>query len=953
MNSPNYRFWISSDRKLKIEFWLEYSTERMFCSVRYLISRLDQLETLRQLEISDPESIYKEISGYVTETPVEIKHEYIDGYKIQGSFHLEYLNLTVAEKSTAVWADLYYGYHEFLHFEGVMAHFDRFDPGPPIPVIPDDPIDDDIPDPTVEISETIISDQSDFDLFPYVQMQFWPKPSNNEIKFNFIQYDYFAGKNLYKILSDIKSSNNPEQRQSMLNACLDFINSSDEYYQQWSDVPFPFSLYPAIYDILVDDGYKGKGLMIDILDVLGLELEIFGLWVGDNTYKMTLDQIWQNYFALQIIQGYQEEQYVLLNKTIIIANVINQLFENISPPSDLPVSALTDLLRATIVLPDSVFPLPPFNPASPPIVSSTTGWIRPFALGFLQMVKQRLKGYALGEIARIENVAGGERKEVVRRHLNRHKESQKHETNSENSNDQKISDLSRDFNSEIKKTIGQTIYNSDYSNLDISYGPMIINGYSSVSVDPQAPSQDVLLEYAKSVLTKTVSRIKESVYKLRATSLLNESEETVSSLFDNANNSSAYRGIYRWLNKIYQAQVVNYGNRLILEIAIENPAATYKNRKKNLNNQQVQKPVSPESLGITEFTKVTPDNYVQLCSLYNVVDIEIPPEATQIVSEIISSGDSQKMIQLPDGYKATNATISYAFLDAGVKSIDGLIGNQPLSIPNPPVNGSKPVTLNNEVNTLPVIFSNSIVISSPPEILNQFVATIEVECVLGSNKMEEWQLKTYNQIVAAYQRQLNAYYDTIDHIPNTESMNPAMIREIILSELKYNCENLLIDIYYSMVGFPIDDQIEKDLTTNDFIYMQFFNMIFEWNEMSYTLSESYSSSNNLQRVFLQNYTDSLQPFLQASVANVLLPIKPDFNLSALYYLSTGLIFEDNKNFVPILSSELNIVSALKKLNNYETITSISKWDVTIPTSMQVIQDVEELEFIEQDIIIEE
>src|SRR5690606_23845201 len=75
------------------------------------------------------------------------------------------------------------------------------------------------------------------------------------------------------------------------------------------------------------------------------------------------------------------------------------------------------VLEAHVLLPRPAFPLPPAHAPTLSTTPTSLGWMEPYAIGDLQLVKQRLLRYVPGEIARIDNVMRGERREVTRREM--------------------------------------------------------------------------------------------------------------------------------------------------------------------------------------------------------------------------------------------------------------------------------------------------------------------------------------------------------------------------------------------------------------------------------------------------------------------------------------------------------------------------------------------------------
>ena len=362
-------------------------------------------------------------------------------------------------------------------------------------------------------------------------------------------------------------------------------------------------------------------------------------------------------------------------------------------------------------------------------------------------------------------------------------------------------------------------------------------------------------------------------------------------------------------------------------------------------DEPLRKPIPPAKLGITEFTKVTRDNYAHLSSIYQVSNVLPPPAATRTISDFVANGDAYKLIPIPENYQAATALLNAAFNADSEILIEGLIGTKKFEVNSSSVEPSNP-TLNNEINSIVLAVTSTISLASPPFQVDDYILTVDISCDLVEEVYVSWQIKMYNEILAGYEKLKDEYYENAPSGQgNEEGSNPDLNRQIEQTNLKYGCENLLLNIYYELVGFPANDPVQIDIDTNESLYKQFFNQALEWDEMTYAFSEHSSSARNLDRTFAQGGEDSLQPFLQAQTANVLIPVRPSFNLKLLYFLTTGLIWKGKTPFVPILNSDLLIAFALKELHHSSIQPAENAWDVLVPTSMQIIQESDELPII--------
>ncbi|HBE30227.1 MAG TPA: hypothetical protein DD990_02465 [Cyanobacteria bacterium UBA11368] len=116
--------------------------------------------------------------------------------------------------------------------------------------------------------------------------------------------------------------------------------------------------------------------------------------------------------------------------------------------------------------------------------------------------------------------------------------------------------------------------------------------------------------------------------------------------------------------------------------------------------------------------------------------------------------------------------------------------------------------------------------------------------------------------------------------------------------------------------------------------------------MTYQLSPSFQeqvSPEEFTTTALNYYslTDSIfTNFLQAESARVLLPVRHNYTMLVLYYLSSGMMWSGENSLTPTNEKYVSIVNELKTLPELDCECKyVSKpWEITIPTSMIMLQD---------------
>ncbi|TXT39007.1 MAG: hypothetical protein FD135_2492 [Comamonadaceae bacterium] len=551
---------------------------------------------------------------------------------------------------------------------------------------------------------------------------------------------------------------------------LQFIDGEPPYQGDFvghmADLSGPLSQFPQVLAQLPVPQSDAQGwytLASEHLTQLLARDALAWDYFDSTDYAQVLDRVWQSYFALVITLGYDTALLDEFTRTLRLAHVIevallpwvNATATTDTHPELLSVAQLQTLLQASPALPAQVFPLPPAASAhlSPP--SANAGWIEPYAIGDLHMVRQRLLRYQSGEIAHIENVMRGERREVT--HKRTHRQLDQHKQTSAEmqvlQND--AADERSNLQEEARKTVAETTETNQYNKFTSSYGPptqATLDGSWSKTLQAGAnPGLDDTTRFARDILNKTVNRISRSVSQTRSSSTMSQTEDSVLSLIDNTAGTHSLRAVYRWLNKVYEACVVNYGQRLMMEFMVDQPAASFIAQEHALAGQRWVKPVPPLQLGLASFEDVSPSNYARLGALYGVLDLEPPPLARRIASATLRSGE-EKLIAIAAGYCATQAFVNYVSTPAGLPTPVVLVGRQAFSAANP----AGTATLSGEDNCVPVSVLDYLPSFSPPSDA-QVLVNVEITCIPSARCLDQWRIRIYASIVRAYEERLAAY----------------------------------------------------------------------------------------------------------------------------------------------------------------------------------------------------
>ena len=397
--------------------------------------------------------------------------------------------------NTAIFADIRYGMKgqaDEHHFEGVMVACPTrgpvLPPGPcpphPKPIDPDGPVDPVEPLP-------IINSHPE-ELFPYVYVRSWLKITAEDLLYGFVQYNGVSPPSSL-FFADLVQARN-QSRDAAQALALQFIDGEAPYQGDFigrmETLTGPVVQFPRILDQLPRPDGKPQEWLDKAHAAVAHWLTSYGLtWTffESSAYVQTLDRVWQSYFALVIILGHDTALLDALTRTLRLAHLVTVSLQphaqsadasaEPSQPPALPLNTpmsmahIAALLKATVVLPAQVFPLPSMQSAaySPPL--ARMGWIEPYALGDLQMVRQRLLRYQSGEIARIENVMCGERREVTHKRTHRQVDTQKQTTAEMQILQNDAADERSNLQEESRKTVAETVETNQYNKFTSSYGP--------------------------------------------------------------------------------------------------------------------------------------------------------------------------------------------------------------------------------------------------------------------------------------------------------------------------------------------------------------------------------------------------------------------------------------------------------------------------------------------------
>ena len=299
-------------------------------------------------------------------------------------------------------------------------------------------------------------------------------------------------------------------------------------------------------------------------------------------------------------------------------------------------------------------------------------------------------------------------------------------------------------------------------------------------------------------------------------------------------------------------------------------------------------------------TDITRENYLFWASKYGAQDIGTPPPTVLLASgskkapdQMPTAGDrliSSDLLDVPitDGYLAQSAIVNvYGETQAGMHQVIVQIQDQQGTYIEPGDDAS-PFTL----RLLP---SPAVNVSINSVGFHNYEVLAVVLCTLSAERFQEWQFKTFNSIMGAYEDEKGRFDQAVaeariearsDPIGGT---NPFSNRETEQTELKKACISLLtgqrFDLFDAVardvppLGYPEIDFVEAQA---EGAYIQIFEQSFEWNNMTY-LFYPYFWGKKDEWPTISQFTDDdplFTRFLRAGAARVQVPVRLGFESSS-------------------------------------------------------------------------
>jgi len=582
-------------------------------------------------------------------------------------------------------------------------------------------------------------------------------------------------------------------------------------------------------------------------------------------------------------------------------------------------------------------------------VPSTHGTVAPAGIGDLLVVKQFLKRYEARELAHVENVLKGEFKEREHRRARTTEETITSETEEkrEEEHDQQTTERF-----ELKSESSQ-IQKEDTSlkiglALSGKYGPVVeFKASTDFALNSsKEEASKIATSYSKDITTRATSRVSERRREERILKTIEVFEEKNTHGIDNKSGQGHVIGQYQWIDKIYEAQVFNYGKRLLFDIMLPEPAAFLLHATSSQPKAGVDL-IKPQPFTLTP-ADLSEWNYVYYIQQYEVVGVSAPPKPYVTLSKAFEgkgNGDDDVTkaaeIPVPDGYQAVSAFVSAWYNRTSGGTIDVSLGTQMNRFSD---NGAWNLTMNNEVG--------SIQFSMKTHHATELAVGVEVHCQRTQTALDDWKLKTHVAILQAFQKQLRDYEEKLAALEvqaaqQIQGRNPLENEQLIRTELKKGAISVFTAQHYDLFGaiavspegYPQLDLPEADAEGK---YIRFFEQAFEWEQMMYFFYPYFwgRKANWLKRALLQDVDPVFAEFIKAGSARIVVSVRPGFEKAVAHFLETAQVWDGGD--LPDTTSPL-YVSIIEEIRERDKapgseVAQGDPWDVRLPTTLILLRD---------------
>ncbi len=605
----------------------------------------------------------------------------------------------------------------------------------------------------------------------------------------------------------------------------------------------------------------------------------------------------------------------------------------------------------------------------------TVGELKPIGKTDLLIVEQQLVRYQGGDVAHIENVLQGETRSREHTRTTRTEEYRAYEEETEKEEERHLETTDRfELQRETEETVKRESNLETGLSISASYGSVlqVDSNLDYALENSEERSQRSATEFSREVVDKSVSKFSEKIREKRETRVIEEYVEKNFHGFEGGHEHTI--GVYQWVDKVYEAQVFNYGQRDIYDMVVPEPGVfLWEALSVNLE----------ESLGLAKprpFTRrprqIRRYNYGRYVKRYQVTDVEPPPEEFIYKSESYgkppeaeeaSTSDTHSQsanVEIPPDYEAiqpAHLTVQAIAKDAAVEGRMGMIFGTYIAsmiISGSGIDSSWHWALFHSLDESLPNAGGSLPLGIIADKVAAYNVNLQIKCKCKNRAYREWQLETHTKIMQAYLARKSEYEEKLAAHAIQEGVeitgrNPGLNRKFEKNELKKICISLISQQYFDDFnaieegthGMP---QVNRERAEIEGPYIRFFEHAFEWENLAFALypyfwgrkAESDGAEEtavNLwkERLRFQDADPAYVDFVTAGAARVVVPVRRGFENAVDHFRLTGEIWEGGElpgitddTYLPMVDEMRERLGAPDGKDPWG-----EPWYVTVPTSL--------------------
>jgi hypothetical protein len=580
-------------------------------------------------------------------------------------------------------------------------------------------------------------------------------------------------------------------------------------------------------------------------------------------------------------------------------------------------------------------------------IPHTRGDVTPAGIADLLVVKQQLIGYEAADVAHIENVLRGESKEREHTRRRETEEITFVETELTTTEERELESTSRfELSRETSTTINEDASLKAGLTVSGKYGPTVefsASAEGSVSRSKEEATKTAA-SFSQDVTERSATKVTERILERSSLRVTNEVIEKNAHRLDNTGGAGHVSGVYQWVNKVYQAQMLNYGLRTIFDFMVPEPAAMLIHVMQSAHASETALTKPPAFT--LQPDQVTEANYAYWVRIYGATDVVPPPEIYLTIGHDFSAGGGDDktnynhsgQLTIPDGYQAIQGTVgvvSNIWDSSG--TTDLVFGRRVKRLSG--ADWVWTTSLDDERGAVPFGINTFR--------LSDVAAAVEVKCQRTARAVKAWAADTHAKLTNAYRARLAEYEERLAALEvqagvAIEGQNPALNVELMRDELKKHCLSIFTNQHFVLfdavdTGFYGLPQVDVNEAAGEGAYVRFFEQAFEWEHLTWVTYPYFwgRKSKWAERIHYEDPDPLFNQFLKAGYCRVSVPARPGFEGAIDHFMTFGELW--NGGPLPPVSNPLYLPIADELAERLDRpgdeIPQGEPWLVRLPTTL--------------------